>query len=271
MPEGPLYPIELRLNLYELALRQDDDAAAKQQLNAAFTAINQVNIAETSRPEMLRLRAAIEAGSGNVDAANKDLQEALALAPSNVNSLLNYASLQWKIGQKEAAEATFAKVLELDHNNRTALASLGYLARDRGDAKLAETYFKQAVSAHPKDFTPYLALGDLYTAERNFPEAQANYEEAFKRMPTNAMIIAGGANSALESHNPDLAKQWLDRAEGKVNDSPQVSRERERYLTLKGDYEESAKLGYSVIAKLPHDREGVVYLAYDLYYLQPLR
>ena len=52
-----------------------------------------------------------------------------------------------------------------------------------------------------------------------------------------------------------------------MNDNPQVSRERERYLTLKGDYAESAKLGYYVLGKLPHDREGVDYLAYDLYYL----
>ena len=216
---------------------------------------------------MLRLRAAIEAGSGNTDAANKDLQEALSLAPGNVNSLLNYASLQWKIGQKDAAQATFEKVLEIDHNNRTALASLGYLARDKGDTKLAENYFKRAVSAHPKDYEPYLALGDLYTASRDFPAAQHNYEEAYRRMPTNAMIIAGGTNAALEAQNRDLAKQWLDRAQGKMNDNPQVSRERERYLTLKGDYAESAKLGYYVLGKLPHDREGVDYLAYDLYYL----
>ncbi len=267
VPEGPLYPIELRLNLYELSLRQDDETGAKQQLDAAMSAISQINVPNSSRPEMLRLRAAIEAGSGNLDAANKDLQEALALAPSNVNSLLNYASLQWKLGQKQAAEDTFAKVLELDHNNRTALASLGYLARDKGDAKLAESYFRRAINAHPKDFTPYLALGDLYTAVRNFPAAEGNYEDAYKRMPTNAMIIAGGANAALEAHNPDLAKQWLDRAEGKMNESPQVNRERERYLTLKGDYAEAAKLGQQVIEKLPHDREGVVYLAYDLYYL----
>ena len=267
VPEGPLYPIELRLNLYELDLRQDDQAGAKQQLDAAFGAINQVSVPDPSRPEMLRLRAAIEAGSGNMDAANKDLQEALKLAPSNVNSLLNYASLQWKIGQKEAAEATFTKVLELDHNNRTALSSLGYLARDKGDAKLAESYFKRAANAHPKDYEPYLAMGDLYTAGQNYRAAEANYEDAYRRMPGNAMIIAGGANAALESHNPDLAKHWLDRAEGKLNDSPQVSRERERYLTLKGDYAEAAKLGYKVLEKLPHDREGAVYLAYDLYYL----
>jgi tetratricopeptide (TPR) repeat protein len=266
VPEGPLFPIELRLNLYELKLRQDDEAGAKQQLDAALGQINQVTVPESSRPEMLRLRAAIEAGLGNMDAANKDLRDALALAPTNVNSLLNYASLQWKLGQKEAAWATFTKVLEIDHNNRTALSSLGYLARDRGDAKLAEGYFARAIAAHPKDYAPYLALGDLYTSEKKFAEAQTNYEEAFKRNPGSALVVAGGAAAALESHHPELAKSWLDRAQGKMLDNPQVGRERERYLTLKGDYAEAAKAGYAVLEKLPNDREGVVYLAYDLYY-----
>ncbi len=267
VPEGPLYPIELRLNLYELGLRQEDEAASKQQLDAALKEINGLTVPASSQPEMLRLRAAIEAGMGNLDAANKDIQEALALAPGNVNSLLNYASLQWKLGQKDGAWNTFQKVLDLDHKNRTALASLGYLARDKGDPKLAEKYFTLAVKAHPKDFAPYLALGDLYTAESNFRAAQAEYEKAYERMPSNALVIAGGANAALEAHTRDLARSWLDRAKGKMNDSPQVERERERYLTLQGDYAESAKLGYKVLEKLPHDREGAVYLAYDLYYL----
>ena len=267
VPEGPLYQIELRLNLYELDLRQDDEAGARKELDAAQSEIGQLNVQPSSRPEMLRLRAAIEAGSGNMDGANKDLQEALSLAPSNRNSLLNYGSLQWKLGQKDAAQATFSKVLELDPHNRTALSSLGYLARDNGDPKLAETYFTRAASAHPKDFAPHLALGDLYTSGRNFQAAQKNYESAYQRMPGNPLIVAGGANAALESHNQELAKQWLDRSTGKMNDSPQVERERERYLTLKGDYAESAKLGYAVLEKLPKDREGAVYLAYDLYYL----
>jgi tetratricopeptide (TPR) repeat protein len=267
IPEGPLYPIELQLNLYELDLRQEDEAGAKQQLASALAGINQIDVPATSRPEMLRLRAAIEAGSGNLEAAGKDIREALSLAPANVNSLLNYASLQWKLRQKDAARDTFLKVLELDQHNRTALSSLGYLARDMGDTKLAESYFKRAASAHPKDFAPYLALGDLYTAERNFHSAEAEYESAYQRTSANALIVAGGANAALESHNTDLAKHWLDRAKGTLNDSTQVRRERERYLTLKGEYAESAKLGYKVIEKLPNDREGVVYLAYDLYYL----
>ncbi|MGA2387431.1 MAG: tetratricopeptide repeat protein [Candidatus Sulfotelmatobacter sp.] len=267
IPEGPLYPIELRLNLYELSLRQDDEATAKQQLDSASIAIHQVTVPASAQPEMLRLRAAIEAGLGNYDAANKDLQQALSLAPTNVNSLLNYASLQWKLGQKDQAEKTFTQVLELDRTNRTALSSLGYLARDKGDEKLAVQYFKRAIAAHHKDYEPYLALGDLYTAARDYRAAEANYHDAYTRMPRNGMIIAGGANAAMEAHNLDLAKEWLDRAEGTMNDVPQVMRERERYLTLRKDYSESAKLGFQVIEKLPHDREGVVYLVYDLYYL----
>ena len=265
--EGPLYPIELRLNLYELYVRQDDAAAAKQQLDSAAAAIQQVRVSDGSRPEMLRLRAAIESASGNLEAANRDLKEALALAPSNVNSLMNFGTLMWKMGQKDAARDTYTKVLELDKNNRQALSSLGYLARDAGDTKLAETYFSRAIAAHPKDYAPYLALGDLYTAERNFRSAETNYEAAYQRMPDNALIVAGGANAAIEAHNINLAERWLQRANAKMNTNVQVKRERERYLTFKGNYAESAKLGYEVIAKLPNDREGVDYLAYDLYYL----
>ncbi len=266
--EGPLYPIELRLNLYEINVRQDDPAGAKQELDTATSALQQIHLADSARPEMLRLRAVVESASGDLDDANRDLKEALSLSPGNVNSLMNLGSLLWKMGQKDAARATFTKILELDHNNRQALASLGYLARDTGDAKLAETYFTRAIAAHPKDYAPYLALGDLYTAERKFQPAQTNYESAFQRMPGNPLIIAGGANAALESHNTNLAQHWLERSSAKANTSPQVKRERERYLTFKGDYVESAKLGYDVIEKLPSDREGVVYLAYDLYYLR---
>ncbi len=265
--EGPLYPIELRLNLYEVDVREDNDAEAKQQLQAAASAIQLVQVPDSAKPEMLRLRAAVEAASGDLTGADRDLKEALALAPTNVNSLMNFGTLQWKMGQKDAARQTFSKVLELDKNNRQAMSSLGYLARDAGDTKLAESYFARAIAAHPNDYAPYLALGDLYTAERKFSQAETNYENAYQRMQTNALILAGGANAALESHNIDLAKQWLDRSNAKMDSNPRLQRERERYLTFKGQYEESARLGQNVIEKLPNDREGVDYLAYDLFYL----
>ena len=86
-------------------------------------------------------------------------------------------------------------------------------------------------------------------------------------LAANGLIVAGGANAALEAHNLDLAKQWLDRATGAMNDNPQVMRERQRYLTWTGGYQEAADLGSKVIERLPRDPQAPVYLAYDLYYL----
>ena len=266
--EGPLFPAELHLNLYETYVRLDDKASAQPQLDAAASAIQQAQVPDNEKPEMLRLRAAVEAASGNLDAANRDLKEALALAPNNVNSLMNLGTQMWKLGQKDQAREAYQKALEIDPKNKEALSSLGYLARDAGDMKLAESYFLKAKAAHPKDFGPYLALGDLYTAQRNFKSAETNYEDAYQRMPSNALVAAGGANAAIESHNLDLAGRWLERAKGKMADNTQVKRERERYLYFKGDYAESARLGQEVLQKNPNDREGVDYLAYDLYYLE---
>src|SRR5205085_2010611 len=66
-----------------------------------------------------------------------------------------------------------------------------------------------------------------------------------------------------------IAKIWVDRAASNaaINDNPQVMRERQRYLTFTGNYQEAADLGYKVIEKLPNDPEAPDYLAYDLLYL----
>jgi tetratricopeptide (TPR) repeat protein len=268
VPEGPLYSVQLRLNLYELEQQSGDEAAAKGQLDLASAQLARVQVPTASRPEFLRLRAAIEAQLGNLDAADKDLKEALALAPGNMNSLLNYGTLLSKLGQKEAARQTFEKVLERDPNNRAALTSLGFLARDMGDPKAGEEYFLRVAKLDPKDADAHLALGDLYSSQKELDKAEASYEAAYKHNQTNPLIVAGAANAALEAHKLELAKTWLDRARGPMNNNPEVMRERQRYLTWKGQYQEAADLGFKVIEKLPRDREAPVYLAYDLYYLR---
>lgn len=266
-PEGPLYPINLRLNLYELYQQSGDQNAAKQQLDLAATELQQANIPTSLRPEFLRTRAMVESGLGDFDASARDFQAALALTPGNVNTMVDYASLLRKTGQNKAAQDMYLKALQTDPQNRVALISLGDLARSQGDNKQAAEYFSRAAQAHPKDFAPRLALGDLHSSQRDFRVAEEDYEAAYKLMPSSAQIIAGGAATALEGHDLDLAKRWLDRASSAMNSNPAVMREWERYLTWKGQYQEAADYGFKVLEQLPNDTEGAVYLAYDLYYL----
>ena len=262
--EGALYPIQLRMSLADLYREQGDEAKSHQQFQAAMTAIAPLNLQGADRSEFLRLRGAIKSNLNDVAGGMADLQEAARLDPNNPNVLLQYGNVLWKAGQRQQATETYARVLALDPNDRWALTSLGYLAREQNDSKRAETYFLKLAAAYPKDYVPYLALGDMYTSERKFAEAQVAYEKAYKMSPTVAMIVAGGANAGIEAHQFSLAEQWLKRAQGEMNNEPHLMRERERYLTWTGNYLESARLGYMVIQKMPNDRDAAVYLGYDL-------
>jgi tetratricopeptide (TPR) repeat protein len=268
VPEGVLYPISLRVNLAEAYRDAGDTANADRVTKDAANAIRAIDVAGPARPEFLRLRAATEVAGGDVNAAGKDLKEALQLEPHNAVLLLNYANLLWRTGHKEETVKTYREALAIDPANASALGSLGYLSREEGDFEAARGYFMEFAKKHPNDYVPYLALGDLYSANRRFPEAQENYEQAFQQAPDNPLIVSGAMNAALEAHHTTLAGQWLERAPERVRQDPQVMREHERYLTMTGKYAESADLGYQVIQKLPMDREAVDYLAYDLLFLK---
>jgi tetratricopeptide (TPR) repeat protein len=271
MPEGPaegvLYPTQLRLNLIDTYRNLDDDAAIRQQLNIAQQQLAKIQVAGSEQVEYLRLRAAIKGLGNDVAGAEADLKQALQLDPQNDNVTLQYGSLLWKAGRKAEARQMYSTLLKRDDKNRYALEALGYLSRDDGDNKAAETFFTRMAVAYPNDYVPYMALGDLYTSMKEYPKAQASYEKAHKLAPTNSQIVASGSNAAIEAGKIDLAGEWVARATGAMKNDPRVMRETERYLFLKGRYAESARLGEQAIVKLPHDRDAAVYLGYDYYNL----
>lgn len=270
--EGPLYPVSLHLSLSEIYRRVNQAPAADKELASARDSLNKIQgTDEASRPDYLRLRALIEAGFNDMPSAERDLKQAMALAPNNVSIVLNYANLLWRVNRDQDALAMYNHSLQLDPGNQAALTALGYLSRDMKDPVSAEKYFLKLAELYPQDFVAYFALGDLYTASKQYDRAQANYEKAHQLAPNNALVVADAINSALEApgHQIPIAKTWVDRAAANaaINDNPQVMRERERYLTFTGNYQEAADLGYKVIEKLPNDPEAPDYLAYDLLFL----
>jgi len=267
VPEGVLYPIALQLDLAQLYREAGQTANYESRAEAARSALDQIDIQGSERPEYLRLKASAAIDSGDYQAADADLREALKLAPENLNIILNYGNLLRMTNQPDAAAKTYETALKLDPENPSALESLGFLARQTGNSKAAEEYFDRLKRADPADYVPYLAIGDLRTELRQFPQADSNYQKAYELAPDNPIIIARAMNAALEGHQLPLAKHWLDRAKSPATSNPELMREHERYLTLTGNYAESAKLGYAVIDKLPRDPEAPVYLAYDLLFM----
>ncbi len=267
VPEGQLYPIQLRLNLAELYRANDDDQAAHAQIAAAEAEIDKLNVQGTARAEFLRVRASLKTSDNDLKGAEADLLEARKLDPDNLNIKLQYANLLWKEERKDVSRQVYGEILSNDPTNRYALEAMGYLYREDNNPKMAAEYFNRLAKDYPDDYVPYLALGDLYTQTKEFDRADTNYQKAYELAPQNPVIIANAANAAIEAQQIKLAGEWVNRAKGKMNDDPRVMRERERYLFHEGNYEESAKLGYQVLQQLPKDRNASVYLAYDLYNL----
>jgi tetratricopeptide (TPR) repeat protein len=266
--EGPLYGIQLHMNLMELNKSLEDETAAEDQLRMAQAEINSLDDHGPTRGEFLRLRALIRMNAGDLDGAGQDVKEALAINGKDLDTLQLDGDLLVRIDRPEQAIAAYRKILAAAPDNRSALTSLGYVCRAAGHDQEAEKYFQKLAAAYPRLYVPYLALGDMYTSRREFAKAEAVYRKAIELAPANPLIIAGGMNAAIEAHHFPVAAEWLKRAPAEAQQHPQVLRERERYLNWIGQYEQSEQVGRMAIKKLPTDRDVVVYLGYDLLRLQ---
>ena len=266
--EGPLYGIQLHMDLMGSYRNLHDETAAHQQLGIAQTEISALHEHGTDRAQFLRLRALIKMNAGDLDSALNDMKEALTISPHDPNNLQLDGDLLMKLGRTEDAIAVYKRVLAIDPRNRFALTSLGYASRAAGRDPEAEKYFDRLARAYPSLYVPYLALGDMYTAHREFRRAETSYRKGYSLAPRNALIVAGGMNAAIEEHQLDRAAVWLSRATNEMQKEPQILREKERYLSFMGEYQQSAEVGREAIKVLPRDRDVVVYLGYDLLHLE---
>ena len=231
------------MDLMQLERNIRDQDAARQQLAIAQTAIKSLDERGSDRTQFLRLRALIKMNGGELDSALADMKEALALSPHDPNNLQLDGDLLMKLGRTGDAIAVYKRVLAIDPRNRFALTSLGYASRAAGRDQDAEKYFDLLAQDYPSLYVPYLALGDLYTAHHQFNKAELPYSKGYALAPHNALIVAGGMNAAIEAHDLDLAGKWLSRATSEMQQDPQVLLEKERYLSFKGDYQQSADVG----------------------------
>jgi predicted Zn-dependent protease len=266
-PEGRLYGIQLHMDLFTLYQQVGEHDASQQQLETANAALKALDPSSEPRAQFLRLRALIRSNSGELDGAMADIKEALALNASDPASLQLDGDILMKLKRPEDAIQVYKQILPIDPNNRFALTALGDASRAAGRNQDAEKYFEQLERVDPSYYVSYLALGDLYTAERDFAKAQVSYREGYRLAPKNALIVAGGMNAAIEAHTLDVAKTWFERATSEMANEPQVLREKERYLSFAGRYQESAEIGQRALKALPKDRDVVVYLGYDYLHL----
>ncbi len=167
-------------------------------------------------------------------AARQAYQRALAREPTSRDALLGLAAIDVRSGQLDSAESRYAKLLETDPRDATALAGLMSL-RGQLDPLTSESRLKSLLATHPDSAPLHFSLGNRYAQQSRWSEAQGAYFKAYSVDPENADYAFNLAVSLDRLHQKNLALDYYQRAlalAGKRSASFNVAQARTRVQEL---------------------------------------
>ena len=149
--------------------------------------------------------------TGKAPDALRAFRRALAARPGDVTALLGLGRAMEAVGDGDAAEAIFRRVIELQPSFAVfnQLAALYY---DLGRYGKAAEMFRRAAQAAPDSSWIYGNLGGVETIRCNFPAALSAYRRALELDPKNADAASNlGLNQLWTGHVAE-ATAYLERA-----------------------------------------------------------
>lgn len=128
----------------------------------------------------------------------------------NRDALLGLAAIAQQQGQDNAAMHYYKQVLMLDPRDPAALAGMSTFST--GDIADKESRLKQSIAQSPQSAVLNFALGNLYTEQSRWGDAQQAYFNAFRLEPANAQFAFHLATSLDHLGQSKLAAQYYGQA-----------------------------------------------------------
>ena len=147
---------------------------------------------------------------GNMDAASRRYREVLQKDVRNRDALLGLAAIAQQQGQDSTAIHHYRQVLALDPRDPVAVAGLSAFAS--GNAAFKESQLKQSLSLSPQSAALHFALGNLYTEQSRWGDAQQAYFNAYRLEPASAQFAFNLATSMDRLGQKKLAVQYYEKA-----------------------------------------------------------
>ncbi|MFT3847224.1 MAG: PEP-CTERM system TPR-repeat protein PrsT [Propionivibrio sp.] len=179
-----------------------------RQFDAALKSIDVLEKKQPENPLAQQLRGTALLGKGDLAGARKGFEQALVKNPAYFPAAASLANLDLSEKNPADAKKRFEDVLAKDAKNMQAMLALAELqAKTEGKPDEVIAQINKAVSAHPTEMAPRLALIAAYLAARDAKKAVAAAQEALAVLPDRPEILdaAGRAQQAAEDFNQALA------------------------------------------------------------------
>ncbi len=138
------------------------------------------------RPELDTNKRAFNAfQEGNYDVASSLYRISLKETPDNRDALLGMAAIELKKGNTQSAYQIYRKLLKLNPKDSVAKVSILNLQNQVGNVT-SESTVKDLIQQNPENPSLHFSLGNLYSKQQRWPEAQQAFFDAYSRQPGNA-------------------------------------------------------------------------------------
>jgi len=125
------------------------------------------------------------AAHGNLPAARKEMELALAQLDSDASLFYEYGSLLRRMGDSEGALQSFRKAVKLDSKEPRYRTRLGGILVERGDLEEAEQQLRQAVLLNDRHAEALYFLARALVGRNNLGEASDLIKKAVEIEPDN--------------------------------------------------------------------------------------
>ena len=152
------------------------------------------------------------ARTGDYDTARRALNDALDRGADPSTLLLTLGQLEWSAGDRQAAGAAIAKLLELQPGNAAAHMAAGEIAMVGGDLDGARTHFEAVRTARPTSIDARMRLAQLALRGGAMKEADEQVAEAIALAPQRAEVQNAAGVLNLNSGRADQAITYFRAA-----------------------------------------------------------
>jgi len=251
---------ESRLALGLLLARTGQADAAREQLRACLL-LTPANGGDAAKAPAYRALARLDAKRDS-PTASEELQSALKLSPETASDTLLAAELAENVGELDAAEAAYRRLLARDPQSADATAGLVHLLIREKKYPDAETLLKAGLAAHPKDPSLTAQLASVYGAENRVDEAVPLLEDLHAEQPTDRNIERMLAEIYTQSGDAVKADPLFVDLLANISNDASLLDERGDNLIRQRRYAEAVAVLHKALAINPSSGESWSSLAF---------
>ena len=204
----------MREELVRTAGATGGERTTVQEPNAEV--LEKLHAAQPALPDVLRLRATLEARRGELAAARRDLEaEARLLTPAEGRSSpeSELAELLLSAGDETAARKWVDTALAARPHEAKALMLRGLLSARSGNLAAARRDFAASVSADPSAGKALLMLAEAEAESGDLAAALGHFDKALHAGPESPELLNAYAAALLRAGRKDRARELLLRSE----------------------------------------------------------